>query len=208
MRRNLNSGFTMIELLVVLVIIMIMTAVAVISFSGSGTAKQQLRKEALSLTALFKDARSAAMDRKLRVDVYVSPEARLVCAAESGYARKLTAEDAEFFSNSAGLQDFEPETNRFFRTVSFPEGFELEAFALADIETEQTDDKSPFEPVGNVESARSDELSGISRPVFSFSHLGGSSGGGISVAHGESRIDIACDVLTGQPQIVRRRAAE
>lgn len=208
MRRSLNSGFTMIELLVVLGIILVMTVVAVASFSGTGTPKQQLRKEARDLSGLFKDARLAAMERKLKVEVYADPFSRAVCAAESGYARKLLVENSRFFSDGTGLAEFVPETNRFFRTVTFPETIEISAFTLADIEPETTGDEPLFEPVPEEEPVLEDELSEASRPVFNFTHLGGASGGGISLTRGDLRIDIACDVLTGQPQIVRRRAAQ
>ena len=204
-----SSGFTMIELLVVLGIILVMAAVAVASFSGAGTPKQQLRREARDLNRLFKEARHTAMARKLKVDVYVDPAARSVCTVESGYARKLLAENGRFFSDGDGLTDFEPKTNRFFRTVVFPEEIELEAFALEDIEPETSGDEPLFETVPEkAGTTGADEPSEISRPVFSFTHLGGASGGGISVARDDLRIGIACDVLTGQPQIVRRRAAQ
>lgn len=206
MRGHRNSGFTMIELLVVLAIILVMTGVAVATLSGAGTPKQQLRREARSLTGLFKDARQAAMERKLKVDVYADPSARTVCAVESGYARKLLADNAEFFSDSSNLTELIPETNRFFRVTTFPEAIGIEAFTLNDIEPEPTDEKPLFEPA--PKEAVPMDSSEISRPVFSFTHLGGASGGGVSVVRGDVRIDIACDLLTGLPEIVRRRAAQ
>ena len=206
MRRNRNSGFTMIELLVVLAIILVMTGVAVATLFGSGTPKQQLRREARGLTGLFKEARLAAMERKLKVDVYANPATRTVCAVESGYARKLLADNEDFFSDSANLTELVPETNRFFRVTTFPEEIGIEAFTLNDIEPEPTDEKPLFEPAPKeVDPMDSSE---ISRPVFSFTHLGGASGGGVSVVRDDVRIDIACDLLTGLPEIVQRRAAQ
>lgn len=201
-----STGFTMIELLVVLAIIMIMTVVAVATFSGAGTPKQQLRREARNLTGLLKEARLAAMESKLKVDVYADSSSRTVCAVESGYARKLLAGNAEVFSGGENLTELVPETNRFFRVTTFPEGIGIEAFTLNDIEPEATDEKPLFEaaPKEVVET----ETSGVSRPVFSFTHLGGASGGGVSVVLGDVRIDIACDLLTGLPEIVRRRTAQ
>ncbi len=206
MRRNRNSGFTMIELLVVLAIILVMTGVAVATLSGAGTPKQQLRREARSLTGLFKEARQTAMERKLKVDVYANPSARTVCAVESGYARKLLADNTEFFSDSANLTELIPETNRFFRVTTFPEEIGIEAFTLNDIEPEAADEKPLFETA--PKEATPVDSSEISRPVFSFTHLGGASGGGVSVVRGDVRIDIACDLLTGLSEIVRRRAAQ
>ncbi|MFA7368788.1 MAG: type II secretion system protein [Kiritimatiellales bacterium] len=204
----MNSGFTMIELLVVLAIILIMTGVAVATLSGSGTTKQQLRREARDLTKLFKEARLAAMERKLKVDVYVEPEARTVCAVETGYARKLLADNAEFFSDRSSLTDLVPESNRFFRVTTFPEEIAVEAFALSDIEPETTGEEPLFESAPKETSVDGTETNGVGRAVFSFTHLGGASGGGISVTRNGLRIDIACDLLTGLPEIVRRKAAQ
>ncbi len=204
--KRCNAAFTLIELLVVLAIITIMIGVAVATLSGAGTPKQQLRREASGLTGLFKDARLAAMERKLKVDVYVEPAARMVCAVESGYARKLLVENPAFFSDGTGWVDFEPETNRFFRVTKFPEEIGIEAFTLNDIDPETTDE----EPLFGSAVKRGDTIEPFesSRPVFSFTHLGGASGGGISVVRDEIRIDIACDLLTGLPGIVRRRAEQ
>jgi hypothetical protein len=194
-------------LLVVLAIITIMIGVAVATLSGTGTPKQQLRREACGLTGLFKDARLAAMERKLKIDVYAEPSSRTVCAVESGYALKLLAENPEFFSDGTGWTDFEPETNRFFRVTKFPEEIGIEAFTLNDIEPEKNGSEEPlFESA--VEKDVAGEPSESSRPVFSFTHLGGASGGGISLIRNDLRVDVACDLLTGLPEIVRRRAAE
>ena len=208
MCRNRNRGFTLIELLVVLAIISIMVGVAVATLSGAGTPKQQLRREARDLTKLLKEARQAAMERKLKVDVYVEPSVRAVCAVESGYARKLLAANAEFFTDETSLKDLVPETNRFFRVTTFPEEIAVEGFALSDIEPEKTGEEPLFETVPKEVPMTGSETSGVSRAVFSFTHLGGASGGGVSVARGGLRIDIACDLLTGLPEIVQRKAAE
>ncbi len=189
----------MIELLVVLAIILIMTGVAVTTLSGTGTPKQQLRREARDLISLFKEARLVAMERKLKVDVYVEPEARAVYAVESGYGRQLLADGTEF-------ADLEPASNRFFKVTVFPEEIEIEAFTLNDIEPETTGEEPLFEKAAKEDS--SFEPAETSRPVFSFTHLGGATGGGVSVARNDLRIDIACDVLTGLPEIVQRRAAQ
>ena len=208
MCRNRNRGFTLIELLVVLAIITIMIGVAVTTLSGAGTPKQQLRREARGLTGLLKEARLAAMERKLKVNVYVTPAVRTVCAVESGYARKLLADNAEFFSDGASLTNLVPETNRFYRVTTFPEEIELEAFALSDIKPETTNDDPLFEKAPKDEPVTGTETSEVSRAVFSFTQLGGASGGGISVVRNGLRIDIACDLLTGLPEIVQRKAAE
>ena len=198
----------MIELLVVLAIISIMVGVAVVTISGAGTPKQQLRREARDLTKLLKEARQTAMERKLKVDVYVEPTIHAVCAVESGYARKLLADNAEFFTDGASLKDLVPETNRFFRVTTFPEEIALEAFALKDIEPEKTGEEPLFEPAPKEIPMTGTETSEVGRAVFSFTHLGGASGGGISVVRGGLRIDIACDLLTGLPEIVQRKAAQ
>ncbi|HNX52382.1 MAG TPA: prepilin-type N-terminal cleavage/methylation domain-containing protein [Pontiellaceae bacterium] len=204
MCRTPNSGFTMIELLVVLAIILVMTGLAVGTLSGSGTPKQQLRREARDLTALLQEARLSAMERKLKIEVYINPPARTVYAVESGYARKLLAADDGFFSETAAPDGFVPETNRFFRTAVFPETIAIEPFALQEIEPETPGTEPLFEAA--PEGTGDTDAAFLNRPVFSFTSLGGATGGGISVVRGEVRIDIACDLLTGLPEIVRRRA--
>ncbi|MGE4490514.1 MAG: Tfp pilus assembly protein FimT/FimU [Kiritimatiellales bacterium] len=206
MSRNRNSGFTMIELLVVLAIILIMTGVAVSTLSGTGTPKQQLCQEALDMTELFRAARLTAMERKLKVDVYADPATRTVCAVDSSYGRELLAETPEFFSDGVSLSDWEPQSNRFFRVTQFPEEIGIEPFSLSDIEPEMTNDDELFEII--LENAVDKDEETVSRPVFSFTHLGGATGGGVSVARDDWRIDIACDLLTGLPEIVQRKAAE
>lgn len=193
-------GFTMIELLVVLAIILIMTVVAVTALPGKGTPKQQLRREARGLISLFKAARQTAMERKLKVDVYVDPETRSVYAVESRYGRKLLADGTAF----ADLE--QPESNRFFRVTTFPEDIRIDAFTLSDIEPPGTEEAPLFEPVVQDESAS--DTDETNQPVFSFTRLGGATGGGVSVARNGLRVDIACDLLTGLPQIVQRRAGQ
>ncbi|MEI8206658.1 MAG: type II secretion system protein [Kiritimatiellales bacterium] len=208
MCRNRNRGFTLIELLVVLAIILVMASVAVATLFGVGTPKQQLRREARDLTKLLKEARQAAMERKLKVDVYVEPSVRAVCAVESGYARKLLADNAEFFADETSLKELVPETNRFFRVTTFPEEIAVEAFALSDIEPVVTGEEPLFAPAPKEVPMTGAETSAVSRAVFSFTHLGGASGGGVSVVRNGLRIDIACDLLTGLPEIVQRKAAQ
>lgn len=196
----------MIELLVVLGIILIMTAVAVSTLSGAGAPKQQLRKEALGMTELFRSARLSAMERKLKIDVYADPATRTVCAVESAYGRELLAENPEFFSEGVSLSAWEPQSNRFFRITQFPEEIGIESFALSDIEPEMTNDDAVFEII--PKEIADDEEQTTSRPAFSFTPLGGASGGGVSVSRDDRRIDIACDLLTGLPEIVRRRVEQ
>ncbi len=202
--RRSKSGFTLVELLVVLGITVILAGVAVASLSGVGTAKQQLRREAREVMGLFQESRRAAMERKLKVEVYVAPAARAVCAVESAYARKLLAADGRFFSDGTGLSGFEPESNRFFRVAFFSEEIVLDSFPLAEIEAHSGGEAPLFEPA--LPGEPPGETGGVSRPVFSFTQLGGATGGGVSVSRGDVRIDIACDLLTGMPELVRRRA--
>lgn len=190
----------MIELLVVLTIILIMTVMAVTTLSGSGTPKQQLRREARGLISLFKEARLTAMERKLKVDVYIDPEVRAVYAVESGYGRKLLAA-------GTGLADLEqPDSNRFFRVTTFPEDIQIESFTLNEIEPAGSEETPLFESA--VKNETSSDTEQTSFPIFSFTQLGGATGGGVSVARSDLRIDIACDLLTGLPEIVRRRAVQ
>lgn len=204
-RGHENGGFTLIELMVVLGIILIITSVAIASFSALGTPKQQLRSEARGIFRLFSDARLAAMEHRLQIDVFVNPDIRSVCAVEAGYSRKWLAAN-EGLSPEEIHQPTGSDSNRFVRMTALPESFELEAFALSDIDTDEPDDdKAPLVETGQARAAQQ-QTNGVIHPAFHFTQLGGASGGGISVSRDGVRIDIACDVLTGRPELVHRKA--
>ena len=204
--RTLNSepknGFTLIELLVVLGIISVLAVVAVSSLPSFGTEKHQLKKEARELSELFKTARTAAVARRVGVDIYVNPAARTVYAVDAVYARELRFADAFFFTGG-GVDSFETDTNRFFRTLSFPEETVIESFALSQIETEIPDNE--IAPTAReISSKELAEENGL--PVFSFTHIGSATGGGVTLFRGDARMDIACALLTGWPEVVTRKA--
>ena len=192
-----HSAFTLIELLVVLSLILIITGVAISSVSGLGSPKQQLRREARSLMGLLSEARRTAMVRKMNVDVYVDESSRTVCAIESGHARQLLS-TGEFSDRLLDLTEESINSNRFFRTVSFPEEFSLEAFGADEIDAEGGD--GFFQPEISVDEEQPNDVLALS-----FTHFGGASGGGVSLSRGGVRLDIACDILTGRASPVKRR---
>lgn len=205
MRRGYErGGFTLVELLVVLGIILVMTGVAIASFSALGTPEQQLRGQARGIIRLLKEARLAAMERRLQVDVYVDPEIRSVFAVEAGYARKWLAAN-EGLSPEEIRQAPGSDSNRFVRVTALPDSLEVEAFALSDIDTGEQDGKAPRFESGQARALRQ-QTAGVVRAAFHFTQLGGSSGGGIGLSRDGARLDLACDVLTGRPELVRRKA--
>jgi hypothetical protein len=128
----------------------------------------------------------------------VDESIRTVYAIESGYARRLLRGDGFSESLFDGIADG-ADSNRFFRVVSFPDEFELEAFSADEIAEESSDDDAFFQPSFPVAEMHPAEVL-----AFSFTHFGGASGGGISLSRGGVRLDMACDILTGRVAFVTR----
>ena len=185
-----SSGFTLIELLVVLVILIIIIGVSVTSIPSFSSPKQKLRADARDLLSLLQESRQTAMLRKMKIDICVDPENGTVCAIETARSRRLVAAGVSLFDEDA------VDTNGYFRTVSFGEDIELGVFAADAIETVLTDEDDPF-----TTESLFDDVPG-EMVAFTFTHFGGASGGGISLVRDDARLDIACDILTGEPEIV------
>lgn len=184
----------MIELLVVLAIIVVLATVSIPTIEAMTSPKNALRKEGRRVMQLMSEARTAAINRKVRVDLHVDPETRAVHMVETRVFRALPQE------SSLSLLESEEATNRYEKTLYFEEEFELGAFAAEHILIE-TEDEDAFQ----TEEASVSENSGL---AISFNHFGGSDGGGISLAKDGVRLDVAADILTGRPKVVKRRGLE
>ena len=187
----------MIELLVVLAIIGVIVTISIPTIASMTSPKHVLRKEGRKLMQLMTEARSAAMNRKIRIDVFVDPELNEVHAVESSAYRALMADELDEEERALAM------SNRFERVLVLDENFTLEAFS-ADQIVVPTEEDETFQPAEEPEldfAAREDDAEGEVRALW-FTHFGGSNGGGISLYYDGVRLDIAADILTGRPKIV------
>lgn len=188
-----KAAFTLIELLVVLVILVIVTTVSVTSIPSFASPRQKLRTDAREMLSLLQESRRTAMLRKTKVDVWVDPDSGTVRAVEAAWSKKRTAAGDSLFGEEEDLID----TNAYSRIVSFEEDIELSTFPAEAVETVFSSEEDPFSEADSVESAIEERI------ALSFTHFGGASGGGISLIRENVRLDIACDILTGEPETVR-----
>lgn len=185
-----SAAFTLIELLVVLVILIIVTGVSVSTIPSFSSPRQKLRTDARELLTLLRDARQTAMLRKMKVDVCISPETRTVCVLETAAARRLRVAGESLFEEGA------VDTNRYFKTVSFSEDVELGTFPPEAVKSVLSGDENPFSETPPWTPTEGEAV------AFTFTTFGGAGGGGVSLVREDARLDIACDILTGEPEIV------
>ena len=199
-----SFGFTMLELLVVLAIVSVVIGISIPTVASLSSPKHRLRKEARGLMQLLAEARSVAMNRKMSVDVWIDPTRREVRAVEAEIYRALRQDDPY----GAAADDDEDRmlamTNRFERVELFEEGTLLEEFTAEEIEDETEEDEDIFQRLEKPEEFQSLEKEEGEVLALTFNHFGGSTGGGISLIREKVRLDLACDILTGRPTIVKR----
>jgi prepilin-type N-terminal cleavage/methylation domain-containing protein len=190
-----KRAFTMVELLVVLAIIVVITTISIPTIDAMTSPKHALRKEGRKIMLLMTEARMASMSRKMQIDLRIDPETREIRMVEAASFRAIS-------TGAYALSFSEAETNRYEKTVTFDESYELDSFTADQIFTGDDEDDSPFSEQKESRQDSSDESA--ERLAVSFLHFGGSSGGGISLVQDGVRIDIAADVLTGRPKVVKR----
>lgn len=201
--RTFSSGFTMIELLVVLAIIAVIATISIPAIDTMTSPKHALRKEGRRVMKLMAEARTAAMARKVRIELHVDPEAREIRMVEAEAYRSLMQEQDSY---SMGLDEV---TNLYEEVVVFDEEIELDAFTVEQIVVETEEESDVFQTVEDGAGFRAMEdqpEGGI--VAISFTHFGGSDGGGIGLVKDGARLDIAADLLTGRPKIVKRESVE
>lgn len=204
-----RSGFTMIELLVVLAIVGVVITISVPTIASMTSPKHTLRKEGRRVMSLMQEARAAAMNRKIRIDVWVDPVLNEVHAAESSAYRALMADDP-YDRIVRHEEDWAlAMSNRFDRVLVFGEDFFIEAFSADQIAV-PSEENETFqaleEPLPDLQVL--EDLPEGGTRALSFTHFGGSDGGGVSLYYEDVRLDIAVDILTGKPKIVSRTANE
>jgi competence protein ComGC len=194
----------MIELLVVLAIIAVVITISVPTIAAMTSPKHVLRKEGRRVMSLMTEARAEAMNRKIRIDVWVDPVLNEIHAAESSVYRTLMANDPYDRIERDEEEWALAMSNRFEKVLIFKEGFFLEAFSIDQIAVPTLEDETfqPLEEPLDFDS-REEEPEGEVR-ALSFTHFGGSDGGGVSLLYEAVRLDIASDILTGKPKIVSR----
>ena len=200
-----KSGFTLVELIVVLAIIAVLATISVPAIAAFASPKETLRKEGRKVMRLMNEARQAAMNRKVRIEIRVDPAMNELRAVESNAYRALMAGFPD------GLVDREDEawlaamSNRFERVVAFGDEIVLEGFAVGQIAAPFDEDRA-FQQM----DAAFGELDGREEEYVAlvFTHFGGSDGGGVTLGYRETSVNIAADILTGRPKVVNRRLEE
>lgn len=194
-----KSGFTMVELLVVLAIIMVITTISIPTIDAMNSPKHALRKEGRKIMQLMTEARMVAMRQKVQVDLRIDSEKHEVRMVEARDFRSQQLADPYAVASVA-------DTNLYEKVIVFDEDYALESFSADQILTGDTDAES--QPFQTMERLTVDTKEPIDVLAISFSHFGGSSGGGITLVKDEMRLNIAADILTGRPKVVTRELAE
>jgi prepilin-type N-terminal cleavage/methylation domain-containing protein len=196
-----SRGFTLVELIVVLVIVAVLISISIPVVASFSSPKETLRKEGRRVMKLMNEARQEAVGRKVRIDLRIDPVQNEIRAVESAAYRALMANYPDGLIDRDEVEWAQAMTNRFEKTVAFSDTIRLEAFSINQVEL-PSDEDDVFQ--------RLEEPTELSDPkvetrAISFTHFGGSDGGGISLYYKETRLDIAADILTGRPKIVNRR---
>jgi type II secretion system protein H len=208
MRNQRHAGFTLVELLVVLAIIAAMITISVPAVAAFTSPKETLRKEARRLMSLMNEARQVAMNRKIKVEIRIDPVMNEIRAVESRAYRSLMAHYPDGWIDREDEGVLAAMSNRFERVISFDDVFTLEGFTVEEIEAPFEEDElfQRLEPPDReFQSLENPEAETV---ALSFTHFGGSDGGGVSLYYKETRLDIAADILTGRPKPVNRRVGE
>jgi hypothetical protein len=190
----------MIELLVVLAIIAVVITISVPTIASMTSPKHVLRKEGRRVMSLMTEARAAAMNRKIRIDVWVDPVLNEIHAVESSAYRALMTGVLDDRIERDEEEWALAMSNRFERVLALKEDFLIEAFSVDQIAVPTLEDETFQAPdYEKPEAPPEGEVRALS-----FTHFGGSDGGGVSLLYEDVRLDIAGDILTGKPKIVSR----
>lgn len=178
----------------VLAIIAVVATISIPTIASMTSPKQALRKEGRKVMQLMAEARTLAMARKAKVNLYVDSASREVRMVEAAAYRSIPAQDTAMLLTDVS-------TNGFEKAIRFDDGFELDGFTAAEIETGAEEDGA-FWKSADLPAYGSDEPT--ETRAVSFTHFGGSDGGGVSLAKDGVELAIAADILTGRPKIVKR----
>ncbi len=191
-----KRGFTMIELLVVMAIIIVITTISIPTIDTMTSPKHALRKEGRKIMLLMTEARTAAMNRKVQVELRIDSETRRIYMVETRAFEAAQSDDSVFES--------EINTNVFEKAVSFDEAYSLAVFTADQIQAGSAEkQEDPFEEPAAVSGEETTDAAAVY-----FNHFGGSGGGGITLARDDLRLHIAADILTGRPKLVTLESGE
>jgi len=195
----------MIELLVVLAIVAVIVTISVPTIASMTSPEHALRKDGRQLMLLMQEARSVAMNRKLRVDVMVDPLRNEVRAVERS-VRDLGLPTDDFYATiERDSEEWElAMSNRFERVLQFSEETLLDGFSVDEIDV-LGDDDDPFQEEPDRDVFEPDLSPETAFLAVTFTHFGGSDGGGVSLIRDSIRLDVAADILTGRPRLVQRK---
>jgi prepilin-type N-terminal cleavage/methylation domain-containing protein len=200
-----KSGFTLVELIVVLAIVAVLVTVSVPTIAAFSSPKETLRKEGRKVMRLMNEARQVAQSRKIRVEIRIDPAMNELRAVESNAYRSLMANHPDGLIDRQDEEWLAAMSNRFERVVAFGEEIALEGFSIEEIEAPFIEDDA-FQRLDREVDYGTGENPETETVALTFSHFGGSDGGGISLTYKENTLNIAADILTGKPKVVSRKS--
>lgn len=198
-RRNV-SGFTLLELLVVLAIIAVIATISMPTIESITSPRHVLRSEGRRVMKLMTEARTAAIARKAEIELRIDPARHEIRMIETQAGRVHSQKEEPFGFGSDEI------TNRYEKTVVLKEEIELDIFTTDQIRHSVNNGTDPFREPGDFPVVETGEP--VEQRAIVFTHLGGSDGGGVSLSKEGVRLDIAADLLTGRPKIVKRDKEE
>jgi len=201
MCKSVKYGFTIIELLIVLVIVAIILTISIPAIANLTSPKYLLKKEARRITAFMWQARTKAMNQKIPIELWFDPAQNTLYAQKEAFSKSVQTMENE--------ESLEQENRQVVQTLRLDEKLVIQPLSAEDVvalSSKQTLFETLDESVENdplADSASSEKIH-----LLTFTHYGGSDGGGISIAYKKDRLNIVADILCGSPKIMRRKNNE
>jgi len=200
MCKSWKYGFTIVELLIVLAIIAIILTISIPAIANLTSPKYLLKKEGRRITNFMRQARTKAMNQKVPIDLWLDPAQNTIYAQEKSFSRLRREPEDE---------NDEPQNHRFMQTLSLNENIVVQPLFAGEVSSLSKKDSlfetldQPAEKIPALNNSSSEKIH-----ILTFTHFGGSDGGGISISYKKIRLNIAADILCGNPKMMKHNNNE